>query len=257
MGERVCPEPHNTLYLEHLSAYELAAQLVPDGIAVDVGCGHGYGAAHLAQGGRRVLGVDVAHDILAVAARRYAHPSLAYACTDARHLGVRGGSVDLLTAFQVVEHLADADGFICEVARVLRPSGVALLATPNALTHVGIPNPYHHREFTPDDLTALLARHFGHVRLAGQRRPAEVYELEAGCRAVRQWDVLGLRRRLPRALVGWIVWAIARWKRVTPPQRVPLSAFPLSTRTADAYNLFALCGHSPLPPGWPAQAVSP
>jgi ubiquinone/menaquinone biosynthesis C-methylase UbiE len=256
-AERVCPEPHNTLYLEHLSAYELAARLVPGGVVVDVGCGHGYGAAHLARGGRKVLGVDLARDVLVTAARRYVHPSLAYACADARHLGVSSGSVDLLTAFQVVEHLADAEGFIREVARVLRPSGVALLATPNALTHVGSPNPYHHREFSPDDLKGLLARHFAHVRLAGQRRPAEIYELEAGCQTVRRWDVLGLRRRLPRTLVGPIVWAIARWKGVTPPQRLPLTAFPLSTRTDDAYNLFALCGHSPLPPGWLGEAASP
>jgi len=225
---------------------------------VDVGCGHGYGAVHLARGGRSVLGLDIAQDVLAAAARRYARPSLglAYACTDARHLGVRSGSVDLLTAFQVVEHLADPEGFIREIARVLRPSGLALLATPNALTHLGPPNPYHHREFAPDGLKALLAPHFAHVRLAGQRRPPQIYALEAGCQAVRRWDVLGLRQRLPRALVGPVVWAVACWKGVTPPQRMPLGAFPLSTRTEDAYNLFALCGHAPLPAGWPPQAPS-
>jgi SAM-dependent methyltransferase len=256
-AERVCPELHNTLYLEHLSAYELAARLVPDGLVVDVGCGHGYGAANLARNGRRVLGVDIAHGVLVAAARRYPYHSLSYACADARHLGVRTASVDLLTAFQVVEHLPDAEGFIREVARVLCPSGVALLATPNALTHSGPPNPYHHREFTLGDLSALLARHFAHVSLAGQRRPPEIYELEAGCRTLRRWDVLGLRRRLPRPLVGWIVWAVARCKGVTPPQRLPLTAFPFSTRTEDAYNLLALCGHSPLPLAWPGQAASP
>jgi SAM-dependent methyltransferase len=256
-AERVFPEPHNTLYLEHLSAYELAARLVPGGVAVDVGCGHGYGTARLARGDRRVLGLDIAWDVLVAAARRYAQPSLAYACADARHLGVRGGSVDLLTAFQVVEHLADAETFVREVARVLCPSGVALLATPNALTHTGPPNPYHHREFTPGDLRALLVRHFAHVSLAGQWRPPEIYKLEAGCQALRRCDVLGLRRRIPRSLVSLIVSALARWKGVTPPQRMPLSAFPLSARTEDAYNLFALCSHSPLPAGWIGRMASP
>jgi SAM-dependent methyltransferase len=256
-GERVRPEAHNTLYLEHLSAYDLAARLVPSGVVVDVGCGHGYGAAHLARDGRRVLAIDIACDVLVEASLRYTHPSLWYACADARHLGVRDGSVDLVTAFQVVEHVPEAENFIREVARVLRPSGVALLSTPNALTHVGPSNPYHHREFTPSDLKTLLARHFAHVGLAGQRRPAEIYLLEAGCQTLRGWDVLDLRRRLPRPLVGMIVWALARWKGVTPPQRMPLSAFPRSTQTEDAYNLFALCGHSPLPPEWLGQAASP
>jgi SAM-dependent methyltransferase len=165
--------------------------------------------------------------------------------------------VDLETAFQVIEHVPEVEDFIPEVARVLRPSGVALFSTPNALTHVGPPNPYHHRQFAPEDLTVLLAAHFAHVALAGQRRPAQIYALEDGCRHLRRWDVLGVRRHVPRSLVGLIVRAVARWKGVTPPQRLPLSAFPLSTRTEDAYNLFALCGHVPLPSEWHTQEARP
>src|SRR6185369_12214676 len=41
------------------------------------------------------------------------------------------GFFDLITAFDVVEHLATPADFLREVARTLRPGGVFLLSTPN------------------------------------------------------------------------------------------------------------------------------
>ena len=130
-------------------------------------------------------------------------------------------------------------------ARVLRPAGVAFLSTPNALTHRGPRNPFHTQEFTPKELEGLLGRHFSFVFLAGQRRPVEVYHLEQACRRVRSWDVLGLKRLLPRPLISLIVSLIARMNGLPPPQRMGFRSFPISEDTTHAYSLFALCGHAP------------
>ena len=59
--------------------------------------------------------------------------------------------------------------------------------------------------------------------------------------------MLGIKRLVPRSVVSLMVYAIARWKRLTPPQQMALTSFPLTPQTHDAYNLFALCGHAPLP----------
>ena len=246
-GERVPPESHNTLYLELLSAYEIARGLLRNGIVLDIGCGAGYGADHLAQDGRSVLGIDYESRVARAAARRYQRRGLAFACMDGMQLGVRNASVDLACAFQVIEHFNDPERFLVELARVLRPSGLAILSTVNALTHVGPKNPFHAHEFTPAELKTLLDRYFAFVLLVGQRRPSEIYVLEQACQRVRRWDVLGIKRLVPRRLVSLLVHAIALWNRVTPPQRMPLNSFPLTPHTDDAYNLFALCGHAPLP----------
>lgn len=247
-GERVRAEPHNTLYLEHLSAYELARRLIRVGTVLDIGCGAGYGAAHLAGDGRQVVGIDYEPAVAAQAARRYQRQGVSFACMDGMRLGVLSGSVDLVTSFQVLEHMPNPEVLVREMARALRPTGIVLLSTPNALTHTGPRNPFHHHEFTPGELQALLRRHFACVMLAGQHRPPEVYALEASCQRVRRWDVLGLRRIVPRALISLAVYFIARWRGLPPPQRMPLDRFAISTRTDDAYCLFALCGHASLPP---------
>ncbi len=246
-GERVRPEAHNSLYLEHLSAYEVARRLLRTGTAVDIGCGEGYGTVHLAGEGRRVLGVDCSSAVAAAAARHYARKGVSFACMDGMHLGVLTGSADLVTSFQTLEHLSEPEALVREIARALRPTGIALLSTPNALTHLGPRNPYHHHEFTPRELEALLRRHFACITLAGQQRPPEVYTLEASCQQVRRWDVLGLRRIMPRRLISLVVYCIARWKELPPPQRMSLDRFAISSSTDDAYNLFALCGHATLP----------
>jgi SAM-dependent methyltransferase len=41
------------------------------------------------------------------------------------------GHVDLVTANQVIEHLADTDGFVREIHRVLKPGGYAVVSTNN------------------------------------------------------------------------------------------------------------------------------
>ena len=244
-GERVPAESHNTLYLELLSAYEAAKNLIGEGTILDIGCGAGYGSDRLAGAGRLVIGIDYEPAVARAAAGQYRRSGLSFACMDGARLAIRRQSADLICAFQVIEHLSDQVRFVRDVAATLRPSGVAMLSTPNALVHRGPRNPFHLHEFTPDELHALLARHFAHVRLAGQTRPAEIYSLEAACRRVRGWDVLGIKRLVPRRLVSSLVSAVARWNGLTPPQQMPLSRFAISADTEHAYSLFALCSHAP------------
>ncbi len=246
-GERVPAKRHNTLYLELLSAYQVARGLIGPGIVLDVGCGAGSGADHLAGDGRRVIAVDDEPAVAAAAARRYQRRGLSFVSMDGMRLGLRSASVDLACAFQVIEHLPDPERLVGELARVLRPAGLATPSTPNALTHLDPRNPFHVHEFTTEELKTLLSRHFAFVLLSGQRRPPEVYALEAACGRVRRRDVLGLRRLVPRGLVSLVVYAIARWNQLTPPQRMSLNSFHISLQTDGAYNLFALCGHAPLP----------
>jgi len=246
-GERGRAEPHNTLYLEHLSAYQLARRLARIGIVLDIGCGAGYGASHLAQDGRQVLGIDYELAVALEAARCYRRRGVSFVCMDGMRLGILSAGIDLVTCFQVLEHMSNPETLVREIARVLRPTGMALFSTPNALTHLGPRNPFHHHEFTPRELEALLGQHFPFVALAGQRRPPEIYALEASCVRVRRWDLLGIRRIVPRAFISLAVYAIARWRGLRPPQQMPLDSFAISSEMDDAYNLFALCGHAPLP----------
>jgi 2-polyprenyl-6-hydroxyphenyl methylase/3-demethylubiquinone-9 3-methyltransferase len=139
--------------------------------ALDVGCGAGLLAEPLARLGAEVTGVDAAEANLAVA-RTHAEGSgltIDYRHGELAALGL--GQFDLVTAMEVLEHVADKPTFLAGLARHLAPGGLLVLSTPNRtpqsrLLMVGlaeavgaIPRGTHDwNDFaTPDELRALLA----------------------------------------------------------------------------------------------------
>jgi len=138
--------------------------------ALDVGCGAGLLAEPLARLGAEVTGVDAAEENVAVARAHAAGSGLAI---DYRHgeLSALGlGRFDLVTAMEVVEHVADKATFVAELAGHLAPGGLLVLSTPNRTARsrmlmvglaeaVGaIPRGTHHwADFlTPEELAELL-----------------------------------------------------------------------------------------------------
>jgi 2-polyprenyl-6-hydroxyphenyl methylase/3-demethylubiquinone-9 3-methyltransferase len=98
--------------------------------ALDVGCGAGLLAEPLARLGAKVTAVDAASECIAVAKEHAAGQGLGI---DYRATGVEGvdGKFDLVTAMEVVEHVADPQDFIHALARRLAPAGLMILSTPN------------------------------------------------------------------------------------------------------------------------------
>jgi 2-polyprenyl-6-hydroxyphenyl methylase / 3-demethylubiquinone-9 3-methyltransferase len=105
------------------------AELIPpDGegdVLLDIGCGGGLMAPYVE--GYAHVGVDLVASSLGVAARHGVVPVQA----DARELPFRDGSVAVVLAGEVFEHVTDLGAVVAEVARVLRPGGVLIFDTIN------------------------------------------------------------------------------------------------------------------------------
>jgi dolichol-phosphate mannosyltransferase len=104
-------------------AEAMVRMLPPDGACLDVGCGSG----RLIVGYPRVIGIDLSQITLRYLAR---HPRR-LAAADARALPFVGASFDAVYCCEVIEHVAEADTVLLEIARVLRPGGRALVSTPD------------------------------------------------------------------------------------------------------------------------------
>jgi len=172
-GERTLPgiSRENYWFQRHLIAYERAMTTAGGGRVIDVGCGEGYGPAMLADVADEVLGVDIAPEVVEHASATYPAANLSFRVMDVGALQIEDCSFDLAVSFQVVEHLVDVSGYFDELSRVLRPGGVAMITTPNRLTispgRDEPINPFHLREYTPDELEAELSSHFDEVSLEG------------------------------------------------------------------------------------------
>ena len=193
--ERLANDPMSELWGEHRGRYRFAARLASPGQRVlDVASGAGFGLVLLEHSGAWPVGVDYSAHALAEVRER--QPSAPLVRADAARLPFADESFDLVVSFETVEHVADACALVRAIRRVLKPGGLLVLSTPNRA--FGPPerhtsNPFHVREFTPDELRNLLVQAFADVRLYGQR-PHPAY---------RYVPFLMLDRDLSPAALAW------------------------------------------------------
>lgn len=98
---------------------------------LDLGCGAGFLANHLATHGHRVTGIDTTMENLTVARLYDATRRVAYHQADACALPFPDASFDVVCAMDLLEHVEDPRALLAEASRVLRPGGHFLFHTFN------------------------------------------------------------------------------------------------------------------------------
>jgi 2-polyprenyl-6-hydroxyphenyl methylase/3-demethylubiquinone-9 3-methyltransferase len=141
---------------------------------LDVGCGGGLLSEAMASAGARVVGIDMASDVLAVA-RLHLHEShlnVDYRLSSAEALAAsEPEAFDVVTCMEMLEHVPDPAAVVAACARLLKPGGRLFLSTINrtplafALAIVGaeyvmglLPKGTHHyaKFLRPSELAAAL-----------------------------------------------------------------------------------------------------
>ena len=235
----------------HLAAYLYARELARDRQVLDAGCGEGFGTVLLSETARRVTGIDYSSDAVKAAAAKYKRPNLEFRQLDVYKLPGLDLRFDLVTNFQVIEHLAEPEKFLTAVRAALKPEGVLMLTTPNRLTSVS-ENPYHLREYTADELHTLLQPLFGRIEVCSMMGNAKVRDFDAErarqVRRILRLDPLGLRHRLPEWFVKFAFGRLAVMvrRRVAEQDDASRSIVPSDFHVEesvrpDALDLIALC----------------
>ncbi|MGE0223341.1 MAG: class I SAM-dependent methyltransferase [Acetobacteraceae bacterium] len=171
-GERFTSAIDGQVQIEHYHRYLFARAFCQGRDVLDVASGEGYGSAHLAQVARSVVGVEYAGDTAGAAARNFPRPNLHFIQGDARRLPLADASVDVVVSFETLEHFGEQEAFLSEVRRVLRPSGLFIVSTPDRETYSPSDQPsnrYHVRELSRREFEDLLQGHFPHIAMLSQR----------------------------------------------------------------------------------------
>lgn len=108
----------------------------PGPLAVaDIGCGAGTQSQLWAGHGHRVFGADINAALIGLARQRAARAGLdiRFEVASATALPWPDQSMDLCIAPELLEHVADWQGVLAELLRVLKPGGALFLSTSNRL----------------------------------------------------------------------------------------------------------------------------
>lgn len=100
---------------------------------LDVGCGGGILSEALARQGADVLGIDVVERNIGIAREhgRSLEAGPTYRLLPVEHLAASGDKFDVVFNMEVVEHVADLDGFMQACNALVRPGGAMFVATIN------------------------------------------------------------------------------------------------------------------------------
>lgn len=170
------------LSLIHKAADARAADLAEGLEVLDLGCNNGYGTMTIAERCRRIVGVDVSPRAIEAARQAHARANVSYQVVDGTVLPFADNSFDLVTSFQVIEHVKAVQPYLRKIHRVLRHSGRTIFTTPNRCIRLdpGMKpwNEFHVTEYDAEQLVRVLGAEFATVSVKGLFAAPELYNLE-------------------------------------------------------------------------------
>ncbi len=173
LADRYVPEAHvgYSFEPEHHARYRWAALLAPGRRVLDAGSGTGFGTEMLARAGAsRAEGFDVNLEVVEHARGR-AGDVAQFSVGDLQQVPYGDDTFDLVTCFEAIEHVEDPFRALDELRRVLAPSGVLLVSTPNrGVYEEG--NLHHLHELSAEEFETALLERFPHVRILRQQTHA-------------------------------------------------------------------------------------
>jgi hypothetical protein len=213
-GERTLPDvpEENYWYRRHLVVYEWIRARVSGLRVVDMACGEGYGSEVLAGTAASVVGVDANPEAHEHASLRYGRPGLRFA----RDLvETFKEPCDAVVFLQTIEHVQNPDTVLEHFKGLVAGSRdpVVFITTPNVLTLAPegaekSGNPWHVKEYRPEEFRSLCSAHFGEVELYGLFHARMLAVHEVALRRLR-WDDLHARLGITKRFYDWFTPAIS------------------------------------------------
>lgn len=115
-------------------------QMVEGDVVLDVGCGAGAFAYHIAHKVSKVVAIDILETSIEIAKDFFSLPNIDFLVGDVLQLEFPSGSFDCVLFLETIEHVENPMALLEEFHRLLKPRGFLIVSTPNALSYLNIVN---------------------------------------------------------------------------------------------------------------------
>ena len=149
----------------HTISYEFSEKYIKNKNILDFGCGSGYGTKILAKQAKSAMGIDISAEAINYATKNYSSKNLDFKTIDQLKKEDLKETFDVITSFQVIEHVLNDKEYIETILSLLKPGGLLILTTPNKeyrlFSYIQKPwNIFHIKEYSKKQLERLLDTYF-------------------------------------------------------------------------------------------------
>lgn len=213
-GERASLSDINGM---NLARYEFVLPFVKNKRVLELGCGSGYGTSFLADNGvKKILAFDSSAKSIDFASTNFKNKKITYKCVNIE--SIRNiGKFNIAISFEVIEHLTSPEVLLKLVKSSLVNEGKFIVSTPNRYqsSYDGNKpsNPYHIREYFPQEFSDLLKKFFKKVDLYGIFLSSSKVGIEKDVHKTWNWKLASLlvRKRWIRQMVNYFPRSVKRF----------------------------------------------
>lgn len=142
------------LCLELLKSQDIQGKMI-----VNVGSSFGWLEKEIQDSSaEEVIGIEINDEALEFAKANV--PRVKFLQQKADRLPVEDSFADIVTLFDVIEHIDDEENMFLEISRILKKNGILVLTTPNLHLLANLLDPawyFGHRHYKPTQILSLLS----------------------------------------------------------------------------------------------------
>ena len=249
-AERASADPtFNFFYQRFCLAYKETSEMI-SGNVLEAGTGTGYGLQWILPKVESLLGIDKYDTSSWINTSQY--PNLTLKKMRFPPLtGIPDNSFDYVISFHVIEHIKKDRFFLQEIHRVLKPNGKFIVSTPNILMSLAR-NPFHIREYTPNQFRELLANVFSTVDTYGvfgnEKAMQHYLNNKAGIEKITKFDIFRFQKWVPSFILRIPYEMLNRLNRLRMYKKhkesvsdIKMDDFYIAPINDECIDLFSIC----------------
>lgn len=170
-GERLETNIFSRDTTEHLHRYAIAFEYIKDKIVLDIASGEGYGSNLMSNNAKFVYGVDIDAKTIDNASKKYVKNNLKYLAGSTSKIPIDSNTVDVVISYETLEHHDEHEQMMLEIQRVLKPSGLLIISTPDKYYYSDVrnfKNSFHVKELYKQEFIDLVSKYFKFSQLLNQ-----------------------------------------------------------------------------------------